>query len=262
MDQTHYRRASSEIINFSVENQTSVPFDGKSLKPGFLADTPNPHMSLLDTVCTRRTARFYRTEPVKKSEFDWLIRHSMYAPTACNEQRWKVIYIDDPELITDLHARGSASFLKNVKQCFLLCYSRRTDNTEWNDHIQSGAAFINTFQLLAHSIGIGSCWIGHLPNKNEMKRLFKIHSSYDPIALVSFGYYRSDVKLLPKKRNLDQVISTNRFTDEKLMLKPYRIILGRKFFRHLYYLLPAFIRVRIRPHVTRFEKKFYYEIYD
>ena len=247
---------------FDLESQRSVPFDGKFLQPGGLVDAPNPMMPLLDAVGTRRTSRSYSPEPVDPETFRWLIRHAMHAPTACNEQQWKVIYIDDAAIIQDLYERGSASFLKGVRQCMLVCYNRRTDNRQWLDHIQSGAALITTFQLLAHSIGIGSCWVGHLPNKSEMRRLFGIHRAYDPVALISFGYYRNKVNVMPRKHEPARVIMHNRFVSEGLVLDSRRRTLFRTVARYLYYKLPAPVRRRLKPYAARFEKKFYYEVFD
>ena len=51
--------------------------------------------------------------------------------------------------------------------------------------MQSAASFISTFSLVAHTAGVGTCWIGHLPNKGEMRRIFDIHPRFEPIALVT-----------------------------------------------------------------------------
>src|SRR5690606_5465922 len=128
----------SSLPEFSFETQSSIPFDGKFLKPGELAQCPNPMMPLLDAIWTRRTSRAYSPEPVDRTTFEWLVSVAMNAPTACNEQQWKIVHIEDPEVILDLYERGSAAFLQHTRQCFLLCYNRRNDNPFWYDHVQSG----------------------------------------------------------------------------------------------------------------------------
>lgn len=251
-----------DLPKFDLSSQASVPFTGRYLRPGELVQEPNALMPLLDAIHTRRTARHYADAPVDDETFQWLVAACMNAPTACNEQQWKLILIDDPDLIEELYSRDSASFLRQVRQCFLLCYNRRTDNQEWRDHVQSGAAFITTFQLLAHSIGIGSCWIGHLPNRAEVRRVFNIHSAYDPVALVSFGYYRDKVKIMPRKHDPLRIIMRNRFSREGLSFGSRQSILFRAVARYVYYKLPPFIRRRLKRFAVRYEKKFYYEIYD
>ncbi len=250
------------LPDFDLSAQSSIPFNGRFLNPGILVNAPNPIMPLLDAVCTRRTSRAYSSRKVDMKTFHWLITYAMNAPTACNEQKWKVIYIDDLDIFSELTRRGSASFLKNVRQAMLLCYNRQTDNIHWADHIQSGAALITTFQLLAHSTGIGSCWINHLPNKPEIRRLFKIDHAYDPIALVSFGYYNDKVRFLPRKHDSSHVVMINRFESGRLVLKDSRSGFVRRWARFIYYKIPAFIRCRLQPYALKYERKFYNEIFD
>ncbi|MDH5606163.1 MAG: nitroreductase family protein, partial [Anaerolineae bacterium] len=242
-----------KLAKYNFEDQKSIPYDGRFMQPGTLVEKPNPHMPLIDAVNTRRTTRSYRDEPVDMDTFEWLMMNSMNAPTACNEQQWKAIYIDDHDILMDLYERGSASFLQHTKQAFLLCYNKESDNLEWDDHIQSGAAFITTFQLLAHSVGVGSCWVGHLPNKREIRRIFKIHRYYEPIALVSFGYYRSKVTMLPRKHDTSHVIMHNRFTSEGFVFGDRRKTFFRTIARIGYYLLPSFVRRKLKPFLKRFE---------
>jgi nitroreductase len=186
----------------------------------------------------------------------------MNAPSACNEQGWKIIYIDETSVFKDLTERGAASFLGKAKQAFLLCYSRETDNLEWADHIQSGAAFVTTFSLLAHSMGIGSCWVGHLPNKAEVSRVFGIPSYYEPVALVSFGYYHTRVKIQPRKWDAVQLIASNHFPRDCGRRKSVWKLRLRTFLRLLYYRTPVTIRRRLKRYSLRFERKFYYEVHD
>ncbi|MEK6222564.1 MAG: nitroreductase family protein [Chloroflexota bacterium] len=251
-----------KLLDYKFEEQEAIPYNGRFIQPGLLVENPQPHMGLIDAVNTRRTSWAYRDEPVDMETFSWLIEHSMNAPTACNEQQWKVIYMDDPDIFKDLHDRGSASFLMNTKQAFLLCYNKESDNIEWADHIQSGAAFITTFQLLAHSVGVGSCWLGHLPNKREVRNMFNVHHYYEPIAVVTFGYYRSKVTMLPRKHDVSHVIMHNKFDSDTLVFGDRRRTFIRTIARWGYYLLPAFLRRKLKPFLKRFEKKFYYEKFD
>ena len=116
---------------------TSVESDGSHLKPASLVSNPNPMMPLIEAICTRRTARTYSKSMVPHNVFSWIVKTSLNAPSACNEQNWKIICINKREIIDELYYRGSASFLKNTNQCFLVCYNKESDNTEWHDDIQS-----------------------------------------------------------------------------------------------------------------------------
>jgi albonoursin synthase len=252
----------NDFIDYDcVHDQKSVVFENDQLRPHFLVSNPMPNMPLIDAICTRRTARVYGKDKVPFELFKWIVNISLNSPSACNEQNWKIIYIDDCDIISELYYRGSASFIKNVKQCFLVCYNNSEDNKEWSDDIQSGASFINTFSLLAHSVGVGTCWIGHLPNKSELQRMFGIHKQYKPVALVSFGYYKSGVKMKPRKKTVDDVVFINRFDSSRLVFKEKKTRL-RRYMRYFYYKIPFFIRKNLKKYASRYEKKFYYENFD
>jgi nitroreductase len=244
------------------DKQEPIPGDGKFIYPGVLVHRANTDMLLEDAIVTRRTVRSYRDEPVPLDVFQHLVSLCTHAPTACNEQKWRVIYIDDRELLRELYLRGSAAFLKNVKQAFIVLYNNQIDNSEYRDDIQSGAAFINTFSLIAHSYGIGSCWVAHLPNKAELRRLLGIHRYYDPIALVTFGYYREKVKVVVRKKQSIDLVSHNKFAFPNLVFSREKNIAARRMVRWVYYKIPAFARKKLRKYSLPFEKKFYFEVYD
>ncbi len=246
----------------SAEEQQSLRFDGNFLYPGDLVAAPNPDMPLQDAILTRRTVRAYRPEPVPYELFEQIVETAMHAPTACDEQRWKIIYIDDPAVLQDLYERGSAAVLTKAKQAFLITYNSHTDNLQYLDHVQSAASFIATFGLVAHSVGVGSCWLGHLPNKGELRRMFNIHPLFEPIALVTFGFYREKVKMRPRKRSAVQIIFKGRFEREGLQFSKAKNVPVRTVVRTLYYLLPPFLRRRLRKYSLKYEKKFYNEVYD
>src|SRR5260221_439425 len=113
-----------------------------------------------------------------------------------------------------------------------------------------------------HSVGVGTCWLGHLPNKGEVRRLFGIHCYFDPVALVAFGYYREKVKMRPRKRSPGRIIFRGRFERAGLEFSTSKNVAVRRIARTVYYLLPAFLRRRLRRLSLKYEKKFYNEVYD
>ena len=248
--------------NLSIRNQSSVPLENGFLKPGILVEHPNPKMPLTDAIFTRRTSRAYSDKKVDRELFEWIVSVAMNSPTACNEQQWKIIHIEDPETIRELYERGSAAFLKNTKQCFLLCYNSKNDNPYWYDYIQSGSAFAAFFQLVAHSVGVGSCWVGHLPNRGELKRMFNIHKFYEPVCLMAYGYYRGKAKVVPRKHDVARIIMEERFDSDNLDFASHRRRRLRLVLRYIYYKCPPILRKRLRKYSIRHEKKFYYETFD
>lgn len=212
-------------------------------------------MDIKEAIFARRSVRKYKMDSIVKLDVvKELICAAQQAPSACNRQGARFIYIDDRDLILKIHERGGASFLKNVSQAILVIYDNRTDNTEYHDHFQSAAAAIENLILCAHSLNIGTCWICHLPPKRELRRLFGIPRYFDPIALVTLGRYDRLPKM-PLRKDITKILSLNKYDfvepEEPFSWVRLRV---RSVLRKLYYALPC--RGLLNSFVGKYEKKF------
>lgn len=223
---------------------------------GRLSEEPQPDMRLLDAVVSRRTVRRYSDKLVSRAEISRLLRLATHAPSACNRRGWRFILIEDPVSLEWLYKKGGAAFIPKSKQALLVCYFRYTDNTEWRDVEQSAATAISYFQLLAHTVGIGSCWICHLPPRGEVRKYFEIPKNYIPISVLTLGFYDRTMKILTRNVDGEDILSYEkwRFADA-----PDKDVTGfklaiKKILRKVYYLLPK--RELLRNWTHKFEKKF------
>jgi nitroreductase len=214
-------------------------------------------VELTAAVRTRRTVRTYLDKPVPDELTEALLRESTRAPSACNIRGWRFIVIRDTDQLRWLYENGSAAFIKDAPQSVLVCYDNRTENSAWNDNEQSAAAAITCFQLLAHEQGIGSCWICHLPPREEVSLHFGIPVEYSPIALITFGYYRPGYAAEPRDLSGDaRMVAYEKWDfaqDVRVGLSGLAFH-ARKLARRLYYLLPW--RGWLRKHTLKYEKKF------
>ena len=214
-------------------------------------------MDLLEAIHGRRSIRRYKSQPVGDQEIRKIIEAANWAPSACNTQGWRFIVIDDRQIIEDLVKLDTAYFVKDALQGILVLYDNRTDNLEYADYIQSASAAIQNMLLTAHSMGIGTCWICHLPRKAEIRRYFEIPSRYDPVALITLGYYESVPVTVKRKHSVDEIISRNRFDfDDKTKDDAKNWLHAKRAARRIYYLLPAFLRQSMGSVAKRFEKRF------
>ncbi len=220
------------------------------------SDLPEKARRLLEVIKGRRSVRRYRQDLIDDHIIQKLIEAAVHTPTACNIQGWKFIVVNDRRLIQEMFDRGGATFLRDAPQGILVCYENRTDNVTYQDPVQSAAAAVQNMILMAHCYNIGCCWVLHLPPKRELRRMFKIPRTYDPVAFVSMGYYSYELRPHELKYTLQDVYAYNTFDFKKpkLPLIDWRI-LTRRILRQLYYLCPK--RKYLYPLAKRFEKKFY-----
>ncbi len=213
-------------------------------------------MDLFDAINFRRSIRRYSDKKISREDIEKIVEASIHAPSACDIQGWKFIVIDNPELMKEIVNMGAASFIKNAPFGILVLYDNKTDNLEYMDHIQSAAAAIQNMLLAAYALGIGGCWVCHLPRKQELRKLFGIPKNYDPIAYIAMGYPKEGSKSRPRKYGVKELISYNKFDFVEGETPDIDINLHlKRFFRRLYYLLP--FRKYLKPIVDKkFEKKF------
>lgn len=213
-------------------------------------------LGLDEVIRDRRTVRRYLSTKIEPAVFETLIEAAIQAPSACNRQEWKFIVVNERPLLHWLFERGGASFLDHISQGILVLYCNRTDNRTYWDPVQSAAAAIMLLQLKASTMGIGCCWVCHLPPKKEIRRKFGIPSYYDPIAFISLGYYQRPPFRRPRKSDPKAVLAYNHFSfdDPPLPWFDWRLWL-RSWARRGYYWFPW--RQYLYPFVRTHEKKFY-----
>ena len=208
-------------------------------------------MRLQDAIYNRVTIRKFKDKSIPKEQIRKIIDAAIRAPSACNIQGWKYIIISDSKLKIRLISAGTISFIKNAPIGVLMLYENQNENIAYHDNIQSAAASIQNMILTAHSMGIGCCWICHLPRKKELRKILNIPKQYDPIAYIAMGYYLKEPKPMPRKYSVDEVVSYNKFIFDKISNK--NKLLGlKRIIISLYRFMP--FKNSLLPFTKKFEK--------
>jgi len=195
-------------------------------------------MKLDDAIRGRRSVRVYKDKKVSDKVLSELLDAGVQAPSACNFQKWRFISVESPKLRNKMIELSAAPFIKNAPVVLLVLYSNKTINLGHYDHIQSAAAAIQNINLKAYSLGLGTCWVCHIPPKKNLRKLFSIPKSYDPIACVTIGYPKQKPKSMHRKK---PELAKNRFiwTDDGRV--PLHMRIGLK----IYYLFPLWLKKRV-----------------
>ncbi|MBW2989710.1 nitroreductase family protein [Candidatus Woesearchaeota archaeon] len=210
-------------------------------------------MELTEAIYGRRSVRRFIKKDIEPEKLRKIISAGTFAPSACNIQGWKFIVVDNQRLKERLVNKGTIEFIKFAPIGILVLYDNVSGNPDYEDYIQSASAAIQNMILTSHSLGIGSCWICHLPSKKSLRKLFHIPSCYDPIAYVALGYYKKLPNPLPRKHGFNDIVSFNKFNFSKKTNKKTIILRSskRQLFR-LYKLLP--FKKLFLPITKKFEK--------
>ncbi len=182
---------------------------------------------ILDVIKSRRSVRAYQSELLKKEELQTIVEAGIYAPTGCNQQPWHFSVVQDRALLEEVNTKtkqamtqvpvewiskmGSNSDLDVThKAPALIIVSTQAESASGD--VDCTAAMEN-MMLAAHSLGIGSCWMGfvHLLFKDDelMSRL-GVPEGLLPQQAAVFGYKAKEDAPVPQ-RKMDVVTYTGTF---------------------------------------------------
>lgn len=148
-------------------------------------------METLEALFTRRSIRKYKSTPIPEKDVTLLLKAGMYAPTARNTQSNQFLVISDRSLLdafTSVHPY--AAMLKQAPLCIVVCGDKQSEKEE-NYLAINGSAATQNILLAAHSMGIGSVWLGVYGRTERMsgiQQLFSLPEHIVPISAIALGY--------------------------------------------------------------------------
>jgi nitroreductase len=148
-------------------------------------------MEAIEAIMTRRSVRSFTDEPVTDEQLDTLLRAAMAAPSASNEQPWRIVATRDREVLGRWsRATPFSRPLAGAAVGFAVCGETMAIKHSgfWVD--DCGAATQNLL-LAAHALGLGAVWIGVHPSKlmvANVRRILKPPRNITPFALVALGH--------------------------------------------------------------------------
>lgn len=142
-------------------------------------------------IFNRRSIRSFQDRPVEPEKIERLLRAAMQAPSACNQQPWEFIVIQEPATLAKLagispHAgpvgKAAAAFV------LLADKDRLVISDAWQQDL--GAAAENLMLEAVH-LALGSVWLGVATSKaasDKVRAFFDLPEKLLPFALIAVGY--------------------------------------------------------------------------
>lgn len=195
--------------------------------------------NVIENIRSRRSVRNFKRDGISGELIEKITEAGGFAPSALNRQPWKFIIIDDSGLIRELAeiARKRIRIIykltpflkflsKDLKDQRVINALKKTamsdqdtvfydaplviiiaNDTRYKDTSTDCHLAAQNMMLAAHSMGIGSCFVGRgkaIPKKILLKK-FKLPRHYDICAHLVFGYPEEFIKT-PPARKKDAVI--------------------------------------------------------
>ncbi len=148
-------------------------------------------MDAFENIITRRSIRKFIDKPVDDQMTGKLLEAAMYAPSARNTQAWSFVVINKRELLDKLSViHPYAQMLKKAPLAILVCGDKNLEKNEAYLSINCSAATQNIL-LCAHSLGLGSVWLGVYPRNERMEpiaNLLNLPADNMPVSLIAIGW--------------------------------------------------------------------------
>jgi len=154
----------------------------------------------------RRSVRTYKNEKVPTKMLSKITGQAINAPSVCNRQHWKVLYIQDKNIINNVlkHQNGNRGFADEIYNLALVLSDRRAfgflekDQTDFDSGLFA-MQLINSLTLN----GLVSCPLNaclSIKRSLALYRILKLPKYYKITMFLSFGYPENPTKVAISKK--------------------------------------------------------------
>ena len=149
---------------------------------------------MLDLLMSRRSIRKYKDKTIEKDKVQELLKGILTSPSGRNIRPWELIVVDDKDKLALLgESRGGASrALANAPLAIVIL----ADPDATDVWIEDASIVSIITQLMAQSLGLGSCWIQvrervAINGKtvgDYVKEVLDIPENYKVESMIAIGY--------------------------------------------------------------------------
>lgn len=177
-------------------------------------------MDILECINSKRSIRAYTDDNISEETLTNLIELGTKASTGSGMEPWGFLIIRDKNEIESLSEMTKQYLLDNLeKYPYFSQYESWLKNPDYNIFNNANKVLViygnkdshwyiydcslaaGNIMLAAHSMGIGTCWIGFAEatlNKKEFKEKHGVPENYELVSTISMGYMKT--KLTSPKR--------------------------------------------------------------
>jgi nitroreductase len=170
-------------------------------------------MSVYELMKQRCSVRKFEDRPVEKEKLLQVLDSARVAPSACNNQPWHFVVVQDDELRKKISGRWGEA----APAIIVICgnHDESWHRGDGKDHCDIDAAIaIDHMSLMAAELGLGTCWVCSFDAAGCHKTL-GLPENLEAIALLPIGYpiavsdpNRHD----DDRKTLDEIVSWDGYT--------------------------------------------------
>lgn len=158
-------------------------------------------MSFLELAIQRFSVRDYLPDPVPEDKLERVIDAARLAPTAANRQPWRLIIVDDPDLLAKMKIVYPRDWFAQAPVVLVLCIAhdeawRRSKDDRGYGEVDA-AIVMDHMVMAATEEDLGTCWIAAFAPA-PLYEILGIPEGVEPFLLCTLGF--ADVVSPTKRR--------------------------------------------------------------
>ena len=161
-----------------------------------------------NAIKSRRSIRKYSDTPIDKSLIIKMIETVCQAPSGKNLQPWKFVVVNNEKIRREISELSKYKKWMVTAPCYILVYMDNSLSYERIKDIQAIGACVQNILLMAHSLNLGSCWVGEIVRQdNTIKDILQISdNNLELMALLTIGYAMEDTQEKGWRRSINDSI--------------------------------------------------------
>jgi len=171
-------------------------------------------MELEEAIRKRRSVRRYLDKDVEDEKIQRILDAARWAPSAGNLQSVEYIVVKDKETKNKLSetSYGQAQS-RDAPVNIVVCVNFRKIS-HYGERgvelysIQESGACIQNLMLTAHSLGLGTCWIGAF-DEVKAKEILRVPDHVRVVGIITLGY--PDESPRSSRRNLKDIVFKDKY---------------------------------------------------
>ncbi len=164
------------------------------------------HMDVFECIRTRRSVRKYQIRQVPWDNIVEILQAGKYAPFAGNIFNAKFIVVKNEDKRRAIAEASAQQYWMQDAPIHIVVIGEPEKAERYYGTrgtrlytIQGVAAAIENMLLTAHSLSLGSCWVGAF-DESEMRRLCNLPENVDVHGIVTIGFAAEQPQMPPKHR--------------------------------------------------------------
>jgi nitroreductase len=149
---------------------------------------------ILKAIKDRRSVSRFKSEDIGQDKIDAIIEAARWAPSFVNSQPWNIIVVKDKDTrqrLRELAVTIAKVGIEESPVTFVVSVDPKKDPYHY---VEDGSAATQNMALAAHSMGLGSYWVGvydvsgnRASSEDKIKKLLSIPAEHRVISMLPVG---------------------------------------------------------------------------